>query len=205
MKKIALLSLVIGMSIGVYAQSARDEMIPFNKANVQGVCILTDYDAAITTKALQIRMEQDLKLKGSNQKGFRYYPAQPFPEFGSLNYDIYTQVTTVGKKGEQKTAIYLLVCQGNENFVTIANAPELFEKMKNFLNNFMPYLKEYDLDQKILEQTKLIEKLDKEHKSLISDRDKLKKQIEDKEKAILTKEDDLSKANTMLNDLKSSK
>ncbi|MDR1878714.1 MAG: hypothetical protein LBQ64_04030 [Bacteroidales bacterium] len=205
MKKIMLSVLATMLMASVFSQTAKDEMVLFDKTNVLGASISCDYDATLTSKALQNRFEQDMKLKGTNLKGFRYYQSQSFPEFGSLNYDIYTQVKVTGKKSEQKTVIYLLISKGNENFCTPTDDPALFEKMKTFLTNFMPYLREYDIDKKIQDQTKRIEKLEKENNALILARDKLKKQLEDKEKAIAAKADELAKIKTSLEELKISK
>jgi len=138
--------------------------------------------------------------------GFRFYQGQPFAEFGVLNYDIYTKVITTGKKKNLKTVIYLLVSKGNENFESAAKDPELAESVKIFLNNFAAtYLRQFDTEQKIQNQAKLIEKLEKENKSLLKDKEKLKKQVEENEKAISTNQAELQKAKNNLNSLKQSK
>ncbi len=190
-----------------FSQIAKEETIPFDKRSVPGVSIeVPGYDVKVTAAALQDRLERSAKLKGSSMKGFRYYQSQPFSEFGTLNYDIYTQVVTVGKKKYAKTAVYLLVSKGNENFVTPTSDPELVHRMKGFLNHFVTtHLRQYDIDQKTQEQTKMITKLEKENKTLISDRDKLKQQLDDKEKAILTKQDELTNAKNALSTLKESR
>jgi len=191
----------------VFSQSATEEMIKYNKTNVPGVSYATpNYDVKVTAAALKARLEKDAKLKGANMNGFRYYQAQPFAELGPLNYDIYVKVATIGKKKDLKTVIYLLVSKGNENFESSAQNPELVNNMKNFLNDFAAtYLRQYDTDQKIQSQSKVIEKLEKENKSLLSNREKLKKQTEENEKAISTNQGELQKAKNALNSLKSSK
>jgi hypothetical protein len=191
------------ISVMGFTQTAMDEMINFDKKSVQGVSIITsDYDVKLTTAALQSRLEHVSGLKGTTMKGFRYYQSQPFADFGALNYDIYTKVTTVGKRKDQKTIIYLLVSTGNENFVTTASNPQLIDGMKNFLTNFATtYLHQYDTEQKTIAQTKIITKLEKETKTLTQERDKLKKQLEGKEKSILIKQDELTKAKNALNSL----
>jgi hypothetical protein len=190
-----------------FTQTAMDEMINFDKRSVQGVSIiLSDYDVKLTTAAMQSRLEHVSGLKGTTMKGFRYYQSQPFADFGTLNYDIYTKVTTFGKRKDQKTIVYLLVSMGNENFVTTANNPQLVEDMKSFLNNFADtYLRQYDIDQKSDAQTKIITKLEKETKTLTLERDKLKKQLEEKDKKIIMKQDELTKAKELLNSLKTTR
>jgi hypothetical protein len=190
-----------------FTQTAMDETVSFDKRNVSGVSIIVpDYYVKLTEAAIQFHLEHVSGLKGTTMKGFRYYQSQPFADFGTLNYDIYTRVSTIGKKKEQKTIIYLLVSTGNENFVTPASDPELINKMKNFLSNFAStYLRQYDIDRKSNEQEKIITKLEKETKTLTSERDKLKKQLEEKEKAIIMKQDELIRANNILNTLKTTR
>ncbi|MDR1180587.1 MAG: hypothetical protein LBL13_01215 [Bacteroidales bacterium] len=195
------------ISVIAFTQTAMDETITFDKKNVSGVSIVvSDYDVKLTSAAIQYRFEQVSGLKGATMKGFRYYQSQPFSEFGALNYDIYTRVTTIGKRKEQKTIIYLLVSTGNENFVTPASNPDIIDKVKSFLNNFLATdLRQYDIDQKSNDQQKTILKLEKETTTLTTERDKLKKQLEDKEKAIIMKQDELTKAKEALNSLKATR
>ncbi|MDR0605542.1 MAG: hypothetical protein LBG80_14685 [Bacteroidales bacterium] len=204
MRRWFFLNLMMIISVMGFTQTAMEEMINFDKKNVQGVSIITsDYDVKLTTAAMQSRLEHVSGLKGTTMKGFRYYQSQPFADFGVLNYDIYTKVTAIGKRKEQKTIVYLLVSTGNENFVTTASHPQLLESMKIFLNNFVEtYLRQYDIDQKSDIQTKIITKLEKETQILTQEREKLKKQLEDREKKIIMKQDELTKAKNTLNSLK---
>lgn len=207
MRKVAFFILTMSVSVGVFSQSAKEETVKYNKMNVPGISYETsDYDVKTTTAALKARLEKDARLKGTNMNGFRYYPAQPFAEFGTLNYDIYTKVATTGKKKNLKTVIYLLVSKGNENFESASQDPELAANMKAFLDNFVAvYLRQFDIEQKYQNQTKLVAKLEKELKSLNSDKNKLSKQLEDKEKAIVAKQSELSKAKALLNTLNQSR
>ena len=207
MKKVAFLILTMTVSVSVFSQSAREAIVKFNKQDVPCISYETaDYDAKVTTAALKNRLEKVAKLKGGNASGFRFYPSQAFVEFGTLNYDIYTKVVSMGKKKNQKTVIYLLVSKGNENFESAAKDPELAANMKAFLDNFVTtYLRQFDIELKYESQKKLIAKLEKEHKSLNSDKAKLEKQLEKTEKAITAKQDEITKAKSLLNSLDQSR
>jgi peptidoglycan hydrolase CwlO-like protein len=207
MKREFFLFAAMMVSVTVFSQSATETTVKYNKMDVPGVSFVTsDYNVKVTAEALKARLEKDARLKGSNANGFRFYQAQPFAEFGSLNYDIYVKVATTGKKKDLKTVIYLLVSKGNENFESGAKDIELIENVKTFLNNFVAtYLRQYDIEMKIQSQAKLIKKLEKENKSLLSSRDKLKKQTEENERAITKNQNDLQKAKGDLNTLKNSK
>ena len=126
MKKV--MSLVAAMLLvcaTISAQNAKVETIEFNKKNVQGVSLpLPGYSVEVVKGALEQRLEKGVGLKGSNSKGWRTYLAQQFLEIGSMNFDIYTMVNTIGKKKDATTVVYVLVSKGNENFANLG---------KNFL------------------------------------------------------------------------
>ena len=201
----------IFMTLGfaVYAQTAQSVTIDYNKTKVPGVSIvIAGYDVDFVKDALQYRLEKVARLKGSNSKGFRLYSAQNFSDFGTLNYDIYTLVNK-GSKKDQSVTVNLMVSKGNENFISQQEEPELTQKMKDFLTEFNTYIREYEKNQNIDNLTNTISKLEKETKSLTSDRDKLKKDIsnlenklKDKEKELSVKESELQKAKADLNSLK---
>ena len=204
MKKFAFLIAVSLLTSVAFAQTVREEFIPFDKENNYSGVVLdvpNGFDVKTVQGALQNRFEQVSKLKGSNTGKFRAYLAQAFPEFGLLNYDIYTQVTEVGKKKDKKTVVYLLVSKGNMNFANSSTDPEIIAGMKNFLTEFLPYLKAYDTSLKAKEQEKLIAKLEKEHKSLVSDQEKLQKQLDNKGTEITKKQDEIQKAKELLQTL----
>jgi len=203
--------LFILMIIGFVAnaQTSQSTIIEFNKAKVSGVnIVIAGYDFEFIQTALLNRLEKVAGLKGTNSKGFRVYLAQTFPEFGTLNYDIYTRVVKPSKK-ERSVTIELMVSKGNENFVTPTGEPELTQKMKDFLNAFVPYLKEYERSKKLETLTNTISQCEKELKTLTSDRDKLKKdfiklenKLKGKENEIISKESELQNAKNELDVLK---
>jgi len=207
MKRIVFFISAMMITVSVFSQSATVETVQYNKMNVPCISFSTQgYNVKTTTAALKSRLEKDAKLKGTSANGFRLYQAQSFAEFGTLNYDIYTKVVTVGKKKNQKTVIYLLVSKGNENFEAAAKDPELTENVKRFLNDFVAnYLRQYDISQKMQELEKTIKNLEKENKSLTSSKEKLKKQTEDNEKAIAKNQAELQKVKEALNSLKGTK
>ena len=205
MKKVVFLIAATLITSVAFAQTVREELVPYDKANNYSGCALevpSGMDIKTVQGALQNRFEQVAKLKGSNSGGFRAYLAQPFPEFGMLNYDIYTKVAEVGKKKDKKTVVYLLVSKGNMNFANSTTDPEIVTGMKTFLTDFVNFIKEYDTSLKIAEQEKLIAKLEKEEKSLISDKEKLQKQLSGKETDITKKQEELQKAKEVLKSLR---
>ncbi|MDR0367855.1 MAG: hypothetical protein LBH82_01780 [Bacteroidales bacterium] len=204
MKKVFFLIATMAITSVSIAQTAQERSIPFDKNNsYSGVSLdVSDYDVKTIAGALQSRFEIS-GLKGSNSGKFRAYLAQNFPEFGTQNYDIYTQVVEVGKKKEKKTMVYLLVSKGNNNFVTPSSDPDIVNNMKTYLNGFTAYLKQYDTSLKIAEQQKNLAKMEKEFKSLTANKEKLQKQLDKTDTEIQQKQDLINKAKELLNSLKS--
>ncbi|MCL2290236.1 MAG: hypothetical protein FWC34_05955 [Bacteroidetes bacterium] len=204
MKKTAFLILLGVMTSFAFAQTAQSTMIEFNKTRVPGVivAITDDYDVAIVQAALQARIERIGGLKGSNSGGFRVYNAQILTDLGNTKYDIYTRVIPRDKKNKD-IIIDLLVSLGHENFVSPTSHPELTQKMIDFLTHFATtYLKEFDRTNKVSANTKELEKLEKEYKKLVSDRDKLKNNLEKQEKAVEIKAAEIAKIKESLGILK---
>jgi len=202
MKKFALIVVAAMISVAVFGQTVQNSMVELNKIPQPGVSIvLNNYKLDVVDGALKSRLEKIGSLKkGSSSKGFTIYLNQPFVDFGTQNYNIYTQLV-VSKKSNSVT-LNLLVDKGNDNFASPNNDPELTQKMKDFLTNFTTYLSEYDLNLKLKAQTAEVEKLNKEYKSLVSDVEKLKKQLSAKENSLSAKEAALNKAKAALEGLK---
>jgi hypothetical protein len=209
MKK-GLFFILMLLGFAVYAQTAQTTQIEVNKVKQPGVSItFAGYDVDFIQNALQFRLEKVAGLKGSNSKGFRFYPGQVFNDFGFVKYNIYTSIDK-GTKQANFVTINLLVDKGIDNFVNPADDPEITEKMKDFLNYFAnEYLKEYERKQKIDQLTKEVSSLEKDCTSLTSDIEKLKKdqttlenKLKEKEKEFSKKKDDLEKSKSELERLK---
>ena len=201
MKKIAFLILLGVTTTFAWAQTAQSTMIELDKQSVPGVIItITEYDAATVQDALTARLERIGGLKGTNFKGFRLYQGQVLTGFGSNKYDIYTRVIP-GTKKSPEVIVNLLV--SGETFVSPSTDPELNQKMMDVLTNFATvFLPEFDTNQKVSAHTKELEKLEKEYAKLVSDRDKLKENLEKQEKAVSAKAEEVAKTKTALGNLK---
>ena len=202
MKKIALFILGTVISLASFGQTAQNSTIVYNKKNISGTTIVVSgYSLDVVNQALRSRLEIGGLRKPSSSKGFTIYQSQPFVDFGTLNYTIYTQV--LFSKKTNNITINLMVDKGNENFADLNNDPELVQKMLDFLTNFATtYLSEYDLNLKIKAQTAEVEKLNKEYNSLFSEVEKLKKELSAKESSLSAKGTALNKAKETLNALK---
>jgi len=203
MKKIMFFIAAMLITSVVFAQTIRDEHIAFDKDNSYfGVVLdVSGYEEEVVEDALASRFEQVTK-KSSKSGKFRIYKGQAFREFGPLNYDIYTQIVRVGKKKDNRVAVQLLVSKGNMNFVSPSTDSDVIDGMRSFLKGFVDYLQEYDTSLKAVAQDKVISKLEKDAKSLVSDKEKLQKQLADKENEIIKKQEEIQKAKELLQTLR---
>lgn len=197
------------LGFAAYSQTAQSTQVDFNKSKVPGVSIaIPGYDVAFIQNALIQRLERDAGLKGSNSKGFRVYSSQNYPFFGTLNFDIYTSVRKLSKK-DSFTTVFLLVSKGNDNFISQHVDNDITEKMKDFLNNFTLFLKDFERIQNMDKLLQNISNLEKEHSTLVKDRDKLQKEFssiekkfKDKEKEVNAKAGEIEKAKAALEAIK---
>jgi len=199
MKKIVFLILLGIMTTFAWAQTAQSSMIEFNKTRVPGVIIaITDYDASTVQDALRARMERIGGLRGSNSRGFRLYGGQVFADFGSIRYDIYTRVIP-GNRRNKDVIVNLLVSTGNENFVSPTSDPELTQRMIDFLTDFAnTFLRDFDRNNKINAKTKDLQKMERDYRRLVSNRDKTKRNLENQERAVAAKAEEIAKVRAAL-------
>ena len=186
MKKLfVLIMIACCFSVSLTAQRAQEEMITIDKQNLPGFSItFPDMSVEAVEAALIQKMEKQIGLKSSKFSGFVAYLNQPVPEFGTLNYDIYTKVSEIGKKGNKATVLYLFVAKGNLIPVTSVAEPEVFNNIIKFLDDFVLFAKINDTQNQVITFNKQLEKMEKEQKSLISEKKKLQGELEDVSKKI---------------------
>jgi hypothetical protein len=201
MKKVIFFILLGFISTALFAQTARNTMVSFNKEKVPGINIaVTNCDLATVQEALKERLERIGGLKGVNASGFRLYTDQIFPDFGSVKYDIYLKADANKKTND--VVITLMVSSGNSNFVSQESNPELNQKMIDLLTQFANrYLVEFSANKKFNAQSAELGKLEKEYTKLVSERDKLSKSLEAKESAVNSKAQQIATIKASLNAL----
>lgn len=178
MKKIFLFLSIVGMTFALTAQNVHESPIKFGKENLSGYTLsIASANAELVNAALRERMEKTYGLKSSNEGKFRAYLNQPFAPFGTANYDIYYMVTESGKKGAKTAQLFFIVCSGNLNTITSTNDPETAASIKAYLNDLVPYIKEYSLKQQANTLQENLNKLQKTQKKLEQSMKKNQSQI----------------------------
>lgn len=204
MKKI-LFSIVTLMLCTLFmsAQAIKEEMVTFDKVQVSAFTMqIPDFSADVVEGALQQQFEQKYNMKSSKVKGYVAYLGQKYLPYGDENFDVFTKVEEVGKKGAKVPKVMILVSSGNNNFISSSNDVEITNNIKRDMQAFMVYLKEYEVNQRLIMKTNELQKLNKTKEDLNKELTKLQKSLEetqqkidDNEKQIQETQADIDKAN----------
>lgn len=166
------------------AQIVKDEVVDFDKKlKVSAVTVmLPDMNMDVISNALQQHFEKTAGLKPSKAKGYTAYLSQPYQPYGTNNFDIFVKLEEVGKKSAKTPKITVLVSNGNNNFISPSDNPEIINNVKRDLESFVVYVKEYEVNQTVIVKNNELQKLNKEKDELTKNQAKLQKSLEDIEK-----------------------
>lgn len=188
MKKIIYtLSAILLLNVSVSSQ-ARYIFIDFKDAQRPGIQNEYSYPDRTVTNAIDDKLVK-MGYKGRNVKGYTFYKGVTLPELGSQPYDLYFKVDRKSRKEKDNAVVTMLIATDNENFITDSSDSNTINNAKNFLDNLMPAVAAYDLQQQINAQQDAVSKAEKRYKNLQNDADDLQKrkrkieqQIDDNQK-----------------------
>jgi len=189
MRKISytLITLFI-FTINVSAQ-ARYVFIDFKDVKKPGVQNEFAYSDKTISDAIDDKMTK-MGYKSKDVKGYTVYRSVLLPELGNQAYDLYFKVDRKSRKEKDNAVVTMLVSSGNENFISDSSDSRTMSNARKYLDNLLPTLTAYDLQQQVNAQQDLVTKAEKKYKSLQDDADdlqkkkkKLEQQIEDNAKA----------------------
>ncbi len=163
-------------------------------------------------KTVNAAIDDKLKkmgYKSKDTKGYAMYKNVMLPELGNQPYDLYFRVDRKSRKDKDAAVVSMLVSTGNENFISDSSDSRTMENARAFLDNLMPSIAGYDLQQQINAQQDAVTKAEKKYKSLQNDADDLQKrkrkieqQIEDNTKDQKNQQDEIQKQRQLLEALK---
>ena len=176
------------LQIAVFAQ-ARYVFIDFKDAKKPAVQNEFSYPENTVSKAIDDKM-QKFGYKGKDSKGFTIYKGVALTELGTETYDVYFKVDRKSRKEKDMSAVTMLVSRGNENFITEADDLQTINNAKSFLNNLIPNVQAFDLEQQIAAQEDAVKKSEKKYKNLLDDADDLQKRKRKIEEQIVNNSSD---------------
>ena len=172
-KLIYTLAAILLFNITVNAQ-ARYVFIEFK--NVQRPSIQNEYSFPdkTVTDAIDNKLTK-LGYKGKDSKGYTVYKNVVLPELGTQPYDLYFKVDRKSRKDKDVAVVNMLISTGNENFISDTSDSRTINNARSFLDNLIPSIASYDLQQQVNIQQDAVAKAEKKYKSLQNDADDLQK------------------------------
>lgn len=200
MKKfLVVVALVLGTCFSLSAQKAQEQMIEYNKNNVQGYSVsISDIPSAEVIEAFETKMEKIIGKKSSKSNGFSVYLNQKFSPFGAENYDIYYKIAEVGKKDLKSTQILIFVCKGNLNAITSSSDSEVAGKILSFMNDFPKYAQDFYTNKQIIKLDNQLLKMREERNGFLEKIEKMKKEINELDLKLKEKNSDIEKVEKQL-------
>lgn len=174
MKKIFyILIAILLFNISLFAQ-AHYVFIDFKNAQKPAIQNEYSYPDKTVTNAIDTKLNK-LGYKGKDSKGYTFYKGVVLPELGNQPYDLYFKVDRKSRKDKDVAVVNMLISTGNENFITDSSDGQTINNARSFLDNLMPSIVAYDLQQQITNQQEAVTKAEKKYKSLQNDADDLQK------------------------------
>ena len=164
---------VLLINITVLSQS-RYVFIDFKDGQKPAIVNEFSYPENTVSKAIRDKMEK-MGYKGKDSKGYTIYKSVLIPEIGAATYDVYFKVDRKSRKEKDMSAVTMLISNGNENYITEAEDTQTINNAKSFLDNLIPNVQAFDLEQQIKAQEDVVNKADKKYRSLLNDADDLQK------------------------------
>lgn len=200
---IAFLSLVLTVS-----SQARYVFINFKDAQMPAIQNEYSFPEKTVSKAIDDKLKK-MGYRGKESKGFTVYRSVVSPELGSQPHDLYFKVNKKSKKENDNAVVNMLISSGNENFISDSSDVTTINNAKIFLDNLMPAVAAFDLQQQINAQQDAVKKAEKKYKNLQDDADdfqkkkkRIEQQIEDNQKDQKDQQAEIEKQRQLLEALK---
>ncbi len=134
---------------------------------------------------IEAAVEEHFSKKGqksSNSKDYKVYRNVDIG--GGDRYDAYVKVERKSRKEKEAAVVYMVVTRPNELITAKSGSDQAgVSEAREFLNNLVPDVEEYQLNLDIAAQEEQIRKVEKKYNSLLSDSTDLykrKAQLEEK-------------------------
>ena len=201
MKKIIYtLTAILFFNTSAFCQ-ARYVFIEYKDAQKPAVQSEFSFSDKTVSDAIEEKLGK-LGYKGKDTKGYTMYKGVRMDELGNQPYDLYFKTERKSRKDKDNTVVSMLVSTGDESFVTDASDSLAISRAKIFLNNLLPAVEAYDLQQQVIAQQDAVTKAEKKYKSLQDDADDLQKKKRKLEDQI---QDNLKEQKTQLSEIEKQK
>jgi hypothetical protein len=208
MKKLIYTLIAILLFNITVSSQARYVFIDFKDGQRPAIVNEFSYPESTVSKAIRDKMEKS-GFKGKDSKGYTMYKNVSLPELGTGTYDVYFKVDRKSKKEKDMSEVTMLVSRGNEVYISEADDAQTINNAKAYLDNLIPNVQAFDLEQQITAQQDAVNKAEKKYKNLLDDADDLQKkkrkieqQIEDNYKDQKNQQSEIEKQKQIFENLK---
>ncbi len=188
MKKL-IFALIAFLSFHITVSSqARYVFIDFKETQRPAIQNEYSFSDKTVSKAISDKLKK-MGYSGKEAKGYTVYKRVVLPELGTQPYDLYFKVDKKSRKDNDNAVVSMHVASGDENFISDSADATTINNAKTFLNNLMPAVAAYDLQQQVTAQQEAVKKAERKYKNLQDDADdfqkrkkRIEQQIEDNQK-----------------------
>ena len=160
--------------IQLQAQKVKETKISFNKSDVAAYSIEYNVSKSDLNKVAAQYFSKVINGKKSSESGFVMYKASSWDAMPFDKGDIYYKV-----EGNKKTStLIILVSMGYDNFVSSSIEPKVLAALSVFAPEFQKEIDAFQLNNKIEEQERRINSIEKEYKSKMKKERKYNKKID---------------------------
>jgi hypothetical protein len=204
MKKITLFVLtLLGVSFFASAQAyegtvkmkVSDKMFNNKKEEESALIMVYNYPADVVENALKAKLA-DRRLRADKSKGAIYYGSSVINDINAAPLDYYFKTDEDGKKGKEKTTLYLIM-KGD-----VADPASTAANAKSFLEHLVPDVERTNIIMQIKAQEEILTKEEKKLNDLKSDHEKLDKKLKDNERDQDKQQKVIISQQSILDDLK---
>lgn len=182
MKKLFLVSVILFLATGVFAQ-AHLATADYQKTMQPAVEIEIPFPEKTVMKSIVDKMEKK-GYKGKESKGYTVFKGVLVPEIGPDTYDLYFKTDRKSRKEKDATILTMMLSLGYEKFIGDSTNSPVIENAKTYLNTQTQSAAAFDLELQIKDQEEATTKADKKFTNLVQDGQDLQKKKERIEKDI---------------------
>jgi len=172
--------LLIALVIGVMAARAQSSFttIQYNQKMTPALVLelpnsTNDVEGTILKKLEQIGYNPEtqghLFWKKNKTDGFYVFTNVTLPQVSDQKLDMYFKVVPKNKEEITNSTLYMLISNGNENFVAPDGDSALWESSKMFLNGFVERTGAFSLEEEIKSQENTVQQSQKKLTALQQD------------------------------------
>ncbi|MGB4654535.1 MAG: hypothetical protein ACOXZ9_02890 [Bacteroidales bacterium] len=175
MKKLFLLPLLLIFCLGAKSQITEGS-VQINKSTQPAIIANFNYPKDVVEDAMADFFAKANLGKSRKFKGFQKFEGIVFQEIANERIDLYYKVSSKNKRSQTST-VHLLISKGYDNFISSGSNPEAMTKAKDVMASLVTEFEAKALNNQIEAQQKVVDRAERDLKSLYSEGENLKSRI----------------------------